>query len=157
MTEAIDNINELLQALDAELFHEIVVQRDPTSFWEKAFDALFEQSIAGFHEAMGTLQSYCLESTDMYDYAATMSLRLLNIPGAADALDRFMSTVSVTTEDAFFGGGIKLRTRDMSRVEQLFLFITVHRARITLAMVQQKNAIAEENRQKRTGPGKKKE
>lgn len=151
------DVSSFIQTLDAELFHEIVVQRDPSGFWEKARDALFEQSIAGFQESMTTLQSYCVESTDMYDYATTMAVRLLNDPSADKALSRFMKTIGTVVDDDFFGGGIKLRIGEMGKVEQLFLFITVHRTRIALAMVQQKNAIAEEARGKRGAAGKKKE
>lgn len=156
------SISLFLKALDEELYHEIVIQRDPTEFWFKASSALFETSIAGFKEQVIALHELCKEDVDLYDYATTMIMRLTSNPHHDAAIKSFIegsdpkvNRLDNLLSDPFFGGGVAYQPSTMSRVEKLLLFITVHRTRIQLAIVQQRNAIAEESRTKRHNQGNK--
>lgn len=152
--ETIDPIRGFLKAFDEELFQEIVVQRDPTGFWDKARIMLFETSIANFNETVIEFVAEVNGSPDLYDYFVTMSSRMLGEYYAEAALTKFKSVMIKTVVDPVFGNGITFDVKQMSEVQNLLLFMTVNRTRIALAMVQKRNAIAEESRSNRGGKGK---
>lgn len=126
-------IEELLDFIANELDEGIVINGDVTGFWKKSREYVFEVAIPSFREGIQALSEGMAEDKEMYDYFSCMVFRIFAQPFTDKALNQFSTGFDEGAKDAFFKGGFSYLARDMSKVERLLLFITVHRNKIIMA------------------------
>ncbi|UQT02699.1 hypothetical protein YUBABA_01320 [Serratia phage vB_SmaM-Yubaba] len=141
-----DPILQLINYVAEELQQEILLNEDSTGFWKKAQDYIFDNSVASVREGIDTLSEGIGESPDLYNYLSVFVFRVFSQPYTISALDNFSKGFDMVAGDVFFRDGFNFKAGEMTKVQQLLLFITVHRNQIQIAFLQAEEA-AERERQ----------
>lgn len=131
--EVKDPIILLLEHMASELHTEIVINKDSTEFWTKAQDYIFDNSLVSFREGVNTLKEGIVGNKDMYNYLSALIFRTFAQPYTITALEQFCKGFDATAADPILGG-FNFKSADLSTVEKLLLFFTVHRNKITIAL-----------------------
>lgn len=131
-----DPIVQLISYVAEELHQEIVINQDSSEFWKKAQDYIFDNSVASVREGINNLSEGIGESPDLYSYLSSLVFRTFSQPFTAPALESFSKGFDMVAGDAFFRDGFGFKASEMTKVEQLLLFITVHRNHIQLAFME---------------------
>lgn len=132
----LDPVIELLNFISQELREEIVTNKDSTNFWQKSMDYIFENAIPSVREGIKNLSQGMAEDKDMNNYFSCFVFRIFTQPYAIKALEQFSIGFDESANDAFFNGNFDFTAKNMTRVEKLLLFITVHRNKIILQLAE---------------------
>lgn len=127
-------IELLITFYTKELYNEIVYNGDSTGFWLKGQTYIFSNSLTSFREGLKALVDGMKEDKEMFNYFSTLCFRIFSQPYTSPALDVFSEGFDEIVDDQMLRHGFQWKTKDLSRVEVLILFLTVHRDEITIAM-----------------------
>ncbi|QZA70727.1 hypothetical protein AH04_254 [Erwinia phage AH04] len=128
-------IERLIAFYSEELFNEIVINRDSTSFWEKANSYLFENALTSFREGVKSLREGMVEDKDMFNYFSAFCFRIFSQPFTDPALSVFSEGFNEIADDpVFFKEAFQWNTKALSTIEVLLLFLCVHRNKITIML-----------------------
>lgn len=129
-------IERLIEFYIKELYTEIVINRDSSTFWKKAQSYVFENSLPSFREGLRSLVEGMNDNREMYNYFSAFCFRMFSQPFTEPALDSFAEGFDVVAKDGIFNQSFQFSAVKFSKVEQLILFLTVHRNEIMLAMAE---------------------
>lgn len=128
-------IERLIAFYCDELFTEIVINKDSTSFWGKARDYLFDNALTSFREGIVSLREGMIENKEMYNYFSAFCFRVFSQPYSDPAINVFCEGFDeISTDPTFFKDVFQWKSKDLGKVEQLLLFLCVHRNKIMLAL-----------------------
>lgn len=127
-------IERLIEFYTKELYTEVVFNRDSSEFWKKAQDYVFENSLTSFREGLTSLINGMNESREMYNYFSALCFRMFSQPFTQPALDVFAEGFDDIATDKILSQGFQWKAKNLSKVEMLILFLSVHRNEIMLAM-----------------------
>lgn len=136
-----DPIQKLIEFYVKELSDEIIYNQDSSGFWDKASTYVFDLSIASFRESLTDFVQGMREDKDMYNYFANMCFRIFSQPFTKTALASFTNSFNEVANDNVFDGTLNYTAKDLSNVESLILFFTVHRNEIMIKMYELKEII----------------
>lgn len=127
-------IERLIECYTRELYTEIIFNQDSSEFWKKAQDYIFENSLTSFREGLTNLFNGMNESRDMTNYFSALCFRMFSQPYTQPALDVFAEGFDDIALDKVLAHNFQWKARDLSKVETLILFLSVHRNEIMLMM-----------------------
>lgn len=148
-------IERLIECFTRELYTEIMFNRDSSSFWNKAQDYVFGNSLTSFREGLNDLINGMKESREMYNYFSALCFRMFSQPYTQPALDVFAEGFDDVADDYILKEGYQWKAKNLSKVEQLILFLSVHRNEIMLMMDKRLTADKEEATAKKVARGNK--
>lgn len=137
-----DPIQQLIQYYVDELFNEVVYNQDSSQFWKKASDHVFEVSLVSFRESVLELQKALIDDRAMYNYWTATCFRFFSQPFTQSALINFTNGFDAVAKDTMFGDAFNYRSTDLSNVEKLILFFSVHRDQIAMKFDEQTQVAA---------------
>jgi hypothetical protein len=143
-----DNIVLLLRHLTSELHTEVIINEDSTNFWGKAQDYIFDNSLLSFREGIKSLKEGLDQDKDMYNYLSALVFRTFAQSFTEPALTQFCAGFDKTANDDLLSG-YTYKAAELSNVEKLLLFFTVHRNLIQLAFYEREAAIAAQAKQQK--------
>jgi hypothetical protein len=80
------------------------------------------------------------ENKEMMNYFSALCFRIFAQPFTAKAISAFIANFDRLSKDNLFNNTFKYTAADLSEVERLLLFFSVHRNEVTLIMEQEKAA-----------------
>jgi len=146
-------IERLIEFYTKELYTEVVYNRDSSTFWTKAQNYVFENSLASFREGLRALIEGMNESREMYNYFSALCFRMFSQPFTEPALDSFAEGFDAVAKDSIFKQSFQFSAVGFSKVEQLILFLAVHRSEIMVAMAKKIEAEKASSQVKRVRGG----
>lgn len=132
------DLEQLLDLMIKELTIEILYNNDSTKFWSDSMEHIFGSSLVSFRESITEFKASVDENKDMMNYFSALCFRIFSKPYTLPVLADFSKGFNTTSTDSVFDGVYKYNMQDLSPVEKLLLFFTVHRNEITLILQQQK-------------------
>lgn len=147
-------IELLIKFYVRELYNEIIFNNDSTQFWKKAQAYIFDNTLTSFREGVKELVEGMNEDKDMYNYFSAFCFRVFSQPYTSVALTVFSESFDDIVMDDILRSGFDWKAGQLTKIQLLLLFISVHRNEIMLMFEQKlalESAAAAERKKARAG------